>query len=312
MTLGAVTVTDPNASGLVCVPPNGSPLAPGASWPAPRAIRSPRPTSTPALLQPGLRRTPTASTRRATTSTAVGQEPGPDDRQDATEANYDSVGDVIHYTITATNTGNVTLASVTSPTRTRRPGVRPGQRLAARARRPFRLHRDHTVTQADLDAGHYLNTACVDDGQGGADQDCDDADIAGRQEPCTSASSRTPPNSTYDSVGDVIHYTITATNTGNVTLHNVTVTDPNAAATSTARRPYRSPTWPPARRSNCTATTRSPRPTSMPATTSTRPASTTAQAEPQQACDDANVPATRTPHLVDHQGRHRAELRQRR
>ena len=26
----------------------------------------------------------------------------------------------------------------------------------------------HTVTQADLDAGHYANTACVDDGAGGA------------------------------------------------------------------------------------------------------------------------------------------------
>src|SRR5204862_3014919 len=30
-TLGAVTVTDPNATGLVCTPANGSPLAPGAS-----------------------------------------------------------------------------------------------------------------------------------------------------------------------------------------------------------------------------------------------------------------------------------------
>jgi len=29
----------------------------------------------------------------------------------------------------------------------------------------------------------------------------------------------------FDSLDDVIHYTITATNTGNVTLHNVNVTD---------------------------------------------------------------------------------------
>ena len=32
----------------------------------------------------------------------------------------------------------------------------------------------------------------------------------------------------YDAVGDVIHYTIVAKNTGNVVLHNVTITDPNA------------------------------------------------------------------------------------
>ena len=31
----------------------------------------------------------------------------------------------------------------------------------------------------------------------------------------------------YDSVGDVIHYTIVATNDGNMTLRDVTVTDPN-------------------------------------------------------------------------------------
>ena len=31
----------------------------------------------------------------------------------ATEASFDSVGDVIHYTIMATNNGNTTLAAVT-------------------------------------------------------------------------------------------------------------------------------------------------------------------------------------------------------
>ena len=35
----------------------------------------------------------------------------------------------------------------------------------------------------------------------------------------------------FDSVGDVINYTIMATNDGNVTLHDVTVTDPNVDAT---------------------------------------------------------------------------------
>ena len=37
----------------------------------------------------------------------------------------------------------------------------------------------HTITQADIDAGHYLNTACVDDGAAGAAQACDDATVTG-------------------------------------------------------------------------------------------------------------------------------------
>ena len=40
---------------------------------------------------------------------------------------------------------------------------------------------------------------------------------------------KTATEANYDSVGDVIHYTIMATNDGNVTLHNVTVTDPNVS-----------------------------------------------------------------------------------
>src|SRR5206468_2279000 len=86
----------------------------------------------------------------------------------------------------------------------------------------------HTITQADIDAGSYLNTACVDDGAGGAAQACDDADVPSAQNPALSIV-KDATESTYDSVGDVIHYTITATNTGNTTLASVTVTDPNAS-----------------------------------------------------------------------------------
>ena len=83
MTLGAVTVTDPNASGLVCVPPNGSSLAPGASM-----ICTASHTVTQADLDAGHYLNPACvndgnggATRPATTSTCLGQEPGPDDRQ---------------------------------------------------------------------------------------------------------------------------------------------------------------------------------------------------------------------------------------
>ncbi|HEY8635977.1 MAG TPA: hypothetical protein VIL81_01835, partial [Candidatus Limnocylindrales bacterium] len=148
--------------------------------------------------------------------------------KDATESSYSAVGDVIHYTITATNDGNTTLASVTvtdanatslSCTPANGSPLAPGASMDCTA--------THTVTQADIDAGHYLNTACVDDGAGGAAQACDDADVNADQNPHLSIV-KDATESSYDSVGDVIHYQITATNDGNVTLHNVTVTDANA------------------------------------------------------------------------------------
>src|SRR5262249_41754382 len=86
----------------------------------------------------------------------------------------------------------------------------------------------HTVTQADLDANHYPNTACVDDGPGGAAQQCASVDTPAAKLKITKVA--TEPK--YSNVGDVIHYTIVATNTGQIALQNVTVTDPNASGPS--------------------------------------------------------------------------------
>ena len=143
----------------------------------------------------------------------------------ATEANYDAVGDVIHYTIVATNDGNVTLhnVTVTDPNvsnlsctpATPVANLAPGASINCTA--------THTVTQADLDAGHYANTSCVDDGPAGAPQVCDSEDVPSVNAPHLSIS-KLATEANYDSVGDVINYTIVATNDGNVTLHNVTVT----------------------------------------------------------------------------------------
>ena len=88
----------------------------------------------------------------------------------ATEANYDAVGDVINYTIVATNDGNVTLHNVTV-TRSEReqPELHAGERVADLAPgASITCTATHTVTQADIDAGHYANTSCVDDGPAGA------------------------------------------------------------------------------------------------------------------------------------------------
>ncbi len=144
----------------------------------------------------------------------------------ATESGYNEIGDVIHYTITATNSGNVTLHDVlvTDPNvldllcTPDNPvaDLAPGDSIVCTA--------THTITQADLDAGSVFNQACVDDVEGPADSVCDDVTIVGEQNPSLGILKEVTEVEFTD-IGQLLHYTITATNTGNVTLHNVVVTD---------------------------------------------------------------------------------------
>ena len=91
---------------------------------------------------------------------------------------------------------------------------------------PITCSATHTVTQADIDAGSYLNTACVSATD--ATATCDDVDVPSVKNPDLSIEKRVT-ETTYGAVGDILHYTIVATNVGNVTLHNVVVTDPKVS-----------------------------------------------------------------------------------
>ena len=298
-TLASVTVTDANAIGLVCTPANGSSLAPGASMDCTASH-----TVTQADIDAGHYLNTACADDGAGGAAQVCDDadvpsvknPRLSITKDATESSYDSVGDVVHYTIKATNDGNTTLGSVTVTdanadnlvcTPANGSSLAPGASMDCTA--------NHTITQADLDAGHYLNTACVDDGEGGAAKACDDADVPGDQNPALSIV-KNATETTYDSVGDVIHYTITATNTGNVTLHNVSVTDPNAANLDcTPAIPVSS--LAPGAKIDCTADH-----TVTQADIDAGHYLNTAcvddgEGGAAQACDDANVPATSNAHL---------------
>ena len=139
----------------------------------------------------------------------------------ATEQSFSKVGDVVHYNIKATNTGSVALTNVlvTDP-KVSEPRCTPSVPVASLAvGAEINCTASHTITAADMTAGSFLNTACVDDGASGADQVCSDVTTPRKSLSIVKVAT----DSSFSKVGDVVHYTIKATNTGSVALTNVLV-----------------------------------------------------------------------------------------
>ena len=139
----------------------------------------------------------------------------------------DAAGDVIRYSILVTNTGDQTLTFVSvSDPRIANLGCDPG--TSGNPTTGFILPPgatltctgSYTVTQADIDDngggdGDIDNTATADSSQTGPVTDSATVPLA--QTPALTIT-KVATELGYDSVGDVIHYTIMATNTGNTTL----------------------------------------------------------------------------------------------
>ncbi|EAR25952.1 transcriptional regulator, AraC family with Parallel beta-helix repeat [marine actinobacterium PHSC20C1] len=145
-------------------------------------------------------------------------------------------GDKILYSFTLKNTGNVTLTAVnltddlpnisgityTWPAGATAGELAPGQAVTAEA--------TYTLTQPDIDSGAVMNTVTgTATPPGGAANVTDDDTSTVVVEPDASLSAiksgslRAPG---IGAVGDIIDYSVTATNTGNVTLHNGQLVDP--------------------------------------------------------------------------------------
>jgi uncharacterized repeat protein (TIGR01451 family) len=146
-----------------------------------------------------------------------------------------SVGDVLHYTVTVTNTGNVTLTGVSVVDPLTGQNV-SGVTLAPGASQSFNT--TYTITQADLDGA----------GNAGADHDIDNVATADSNQtaPKYSNNVEVPIVSQHpaltiekelvnvnghvgeeaNSVGDVLNYSVTIKNTGDVVLTGVSVVDP--------------------------------------------------------------------------------------
>jgi len=141
-------------------------------------------------------------------------------------------GDRIVYIFKVTNTGNVTMhdivvndamldaAGVTIPMIGT---LAPGKSATVSVR--------YTVTQNDMDGGNIHNSAFATGQQPNCTENCDtpsdpdETDTPVDQQPALSIRKHASP-ATVDAVGDEITYTFTVKNTGNVTMHDIVVSDP--------------------------------------------------------------------------------------
>jgi uncharacterized repeat protein (TIGR01451 family) len=130
-----------------------------------------------------------------------------------------SLGDTLSYSLTATNSGDVTLTAVTvaddlTGDATSCLALAPGADCV--------LTVTYVVTQADVDAGQIVNTGTADSDQTAPVTDPETVPVP--QAPSLGLTKTASPAS-FSDVGDVISYTITATNTGDVTLTDVAIVD---------------------------------------------------------------------------------------
>ncbi|OWY19726.1 hypothetical protein C7N43_26110, partial [Sphingobacteriales bacterium UPWRP_1] len=168
---------------------------------------------------------------------------------------FTGVGDIINYAFTVTNTGNVTLTNVTLSDPLIFEAGGPIASLAPGASNSTAFTGIYTITQADMNTGYVQNTATVtgtapngtsvtdisDAGNDAVETASGNGTVNGNptDDPTVQPLNQTPAIQLYKTissitdnapagigVGDVINYAFTVTNTGNVTLTNVTVTDP--------------------------------------------------------------------------------------
>ncbi|WP_344930239.1 DUF7507 domain-containing protein, partial [Aquimarina addita] len=161
------------------------------------------------------------------------------------DGSYDTVGELITYTIEVTNNGNVTLSNVVvmdgnadtiSPSTIA--SIDPNETVTVTA--------THIITQLDIDLGIVTNVANVVAEAPDTtviNEDSDDPDTAVPDDDTITPINQTssieltkaadaPVDGNYDTLGEAITYTIIVTNTGNTTLNNIEVTDNNADAGS--------------------------------------------------------------------------------
>jgi uncharacterized repeat protein (TIGR01451 family) len=231
VSLTAVSVTDPHSglSGITCPSPS---LAPGASETC-TATYSTQPFDVDAGSIPNTGTAhgtpPTGPAVTATSSLRIPaiQSPAISLVKTANVVSYSAPGTVITYSYQVTNTGNVTFfpPSVTDPQVGLSPISCPGSDLVAGVSETCTA--TYTTTQADVDAGSISNTATATGTPFTAPAVTATATlkIMATVAPAMSLKKSASVTS-YSAAGTPITYSYKVTNTGNVDLNAVSVTDP--------------------------------------------------------------------------------------
>ncbi|MFA7488528.1 MAG: hypothetical protein WCY72_10660, partial [Lysobacteraceae bacterium] len=163
-------------------------------------------------------------------NTPIAQAPALDLVKTVTSTGPYSAGDVIEYSLVATNTGDVTLSNVSitdagatlgACTPSQPATLAPGDALTCAA--------SYQVLPADVESGEYINAASASgtapDNTQVIDNDTVTTPVA--QAPALDLVKTVTSTGPY-SAGDAIAYSLIATNTGDVTLTNVSITDAGA------------------------------------------------------------------------------------
>ena len=178
--------------------------------------------------------------RQITVGIPLAQEPGlsllkeAGDRIDYDEDGVASVGDGLNYTITARNTGNVTLVNLLikdskiTPASKTCDSVEPGGTCV--------LEGSYTLTQGDINTGAVNNVATASADNLGSEATAERVVALAQNTRPTLSKSLTGHDdrdgSTTITLGDVLTYTVTLLNDGNTSLTNAVVTDPLIAPSS--------------------------------------------------------------------------------
>jgi uncharacterized repeat protein (TIGR01451 family) len=141
-----------------------------------------------------------------------------------TPAIYNALNDTLTYTLIATNDGNITLNNVSISD----PGLNitnnGGQPLNLAPGNTLTVTGTRTITQGDLDNGSLTNSATASSISGPSSSPASVTAFKQESGPHLSLTKTVLPT-VFSQVGDVLYYTLVATNTGNTTLTAVSISD---------------------------------------------------------------------------------------
>ena len=262
-TLTGVSVADPFVTNLACTPDNDAgpavlvtSLAPGGTitCSASHAVTQDEINAGTAIANTATADSAETAPVAANASVSVSQSPALTITKAGVVADgtADADGDVVDYTITVTNTGNMTLTGVAVSDPMLGGALAGSATLVPAASATYTG--SYTLLQSDLDSngggdGDLDNTATVTTDQT-APQTASAAVLLSRTPALTLAKSADVAS--VDAAGTVVQYSLTLTNTGNATLTNVSVTDPMNGLSSIAGCPVSS--LAPEATATCTAT----------------------------------------------------------